>query len=327
MSSKKLIEAFKALVNSPFTIKYPFVPSPPPQTFRGKPEYDEERCVGCGICAERCPSKAIEIEDSGVERKLMIHYDFCIYCSFCNYTCIPVEGVKPTQKYSLVFTDRTQAFYFIKKPTVVARVNEDSCISCARCEYTCKFKAAKVVKKANKWVSIIDPIKCKGCGMCASVCPAIAIDVPLSPKDNIVKEATFEALNNYKPNILIFHCNWAKIVFNELKEVVKTANLKFINITCSGRLHPVFVLEAFKNGYDAVMIFTCPREECHFEAGPKYAQPLVERLKFILKEAGLESERLEIVLGSNLKPDKYYKALIEMIEKLKEINYLKKLSM
>jgi formate hydrogenlyase subunit 6/NADH:ubiquinone oxidoreductase subunit I/coenzyme F420-reducing hydrogenase delta subunit len=325
ISSKKLIEAFKAVANPPFTVKYPFVPSPPPPTFRGKPEYDEEKCVGCGICVERCPSKAIEIEDLGAERKLTIHYDFCIHCAFCNYKCMPVEGIKPTQKYSLILTDRSQAIYSIKKPTVVVSVNEDLCIGCARCEYTCKFKAAKVTKKTDKWISTIDSVKCKGCGMCNSVCPAIAIDVPLSPNENVIEEIgkLSEVSRDYKPNILILHCNWARFAPKELAEAVDNANLKFINITCSGRLHATFILEAFKNGYDGVMVFTCPKEECHFEGGPKHAKPLIDMLKLLLEESGLEPERLEIVLGSNIEPDKYYKALTEMVKKLNEIGYSK----
>lgn len=322
---RKLVEAFKAASESPFTIQYPYTPSPPPLTFRGRPEYDEERCVGCGVCVDRCPSNAIGIEDLGLERKLTIQYDFCVHCAFCNYKCIPIEGIRPTQKFSLVVTDRGQALYSIKKPTVVVRVNEDLCIGCARCEFACKFEAIKVLKKNDRWVSEVDSVKCKGCGVCVSTCPAIALDAPLSLKDRVIDEIGKTAFDSsdYKPNILVFHCNWARVDLKELMEAVDDANLKFVNITCSGRLHIIFILEAFKNGYDGVMVFSCPMEECHFANGPKRAERLINALKLRMGEVGLEPERLEMVSGSNIDPDKYYKSLTMMVENLRESGRLK----
>ncbi len=320
-NSKKVVEALKASVNPPFTVNYPFVPSPPPETFRGKPEFDDEQCVGCGICVERCPSEAIEVEDLGKERKLTVHYDVCIYCANCNYMCMPLEGIKPTHTSGVVFKDKSHAVFSITKPTVVVSVDEDLCIGCARCEYLCKFDAAKVTKKEDKWISTIDPIKCTGCGICSSNCPAIVIDVPLSPKNdilNVIREKRdFSHSVEKIPDILILHCNWANMDPEDLIQRVDSVNLKFVNITCSGRLHPLFILEAFKNGYDGVMFFGCPEEECHFEGGgPQYAIELSKYLKFILKEVGLDPERFELIFGSNVEPQRYHDGLVTLKEKL-----------
>jgi len=318
LGAGKVSEALKAIISPPFTVKYPFVPSPPPISYRGAPEFDEDKCVGCGMCVEHCPSKALEIKSLGEERELIIHYYECLQCSHCNYQCKPIYGIKPTTRYSLIFTDKGEAKLSIVKPSVVVKVKEEACIGCARCEYTCQFKAVKLVKKEGKWVSTIDQEKCKGCGACSAACPAIVIDVPLSPNENVLKEIRdgVSSLSSDKPNILVLHCNWARMVPEELAKEVQGANLKFVNITCSGRLSPIFVLEGFSRGYDAVMILCCPEEECHFEGGVKKAKPLVNVLKAILAEVGITPDRLELVTASNVDPDKYRKALLNMVNKL-----------
>ncbi len=58
----------------------------------------------------------------------------------------------------------------------------DLCQGCVArpCENTCKFGAIKVVNGK----SVIDPEKCKNCGMCAQVCPYQAIQKIIVPCEN-----------------------------------------------------------------------------------------------------------------------------------------------
>ena len=58
----------------------------------------------------------------------------------------------------------------------------DLCQGCVArpCENTCKFGAIKVVNGK----SVIDPAKCKNCGMCAQVCPYQAIQKIIVPCEN-----------------------------------------------------------------------------------------------------------------------------------------------
>jgi len=101
---RELKEAVTSLFSSPYTTKFPKVPSPAAPSYRGKAEFDEKECVVCGACAEVCPPGAIEkIEEPGPDgkRRLILNYGRCIFCGQCEANCLTEKGIKLTTKYDL----------------------------------------------------------------------------------------------------------------------------------------------------------------------------------------------------------------------------------
>ncbi|UCD55773.1 MAG: 4Fe-4S dicluster domain-containing protein [Candidatus Omnitrophota bacterium] len=109
---RELIEAITALIKGPYTSKFPTVAHEPHPNFRGKPKFDDKKCVGCLACEEVCPPGAIAHEDitDGGEwpKRKMIHYsDTCIFCGQCQAACIAEhEGIKQSNEWELSFFDR-----------------------------------------------------------------------------------------------------------------------------------------------------------------------------------------------------------------------------
>jgi len=115
----ELSEALRSAFSKPFTVKYPYAPSPAPEGFRGKPEFDEEKCMGCGACSEVCPGEAISIMDEGDTRKIELFYGMCTFCGLCE-ECCPIEekGIRLTTEFKMVFSDKDEARTSIEKPLV-----------------------------------------------------------------------------------------------------------------------------------------------------------------------------------------------------------------
>ncbi|MFO7958113.1 MAG: 4Fe-4S binding protein [Candidatus Brocadiia bacterium] len=114
---RELKEAVRALVVGPYTANFPAEPTPVPESFRGRPRFDEDECVGCGGCANVCPPGALEKEDdleAGV-RRLTVHLDRCIFCGQCHAYCLTEKGIEQTNEYDLSTTDRSTLLEEVEK--------------------------------------------------------------------------------------------------------------------------------------------------------------------------------------------------------------------
>jgi L-aspartate semialdehyde sulfurtransferase ferredoxin len=55
---------------------------------------DEEACVGCGLCADECPTEVLAFDDAEKVAKVVKLGD-CIQCLSCYYVC-PATAVEYT---------------------------------------------------------------------------------------------------------------------------------------------------------------------------------------------------------------------------------------
>lgn len=105
---RELKEAIKALIKGPYTSRFPRQPHKPFERFRGKTEYHEDDCIGCGACFQVCPAKAIDMKDEGGRRTFTVRWDLCIFCGNCQANCITGKGIMLSNEFDLATTGKRE---------------------------------------------------------------------------------------------------------------------------------------------------------------------------------------------------------------------------
>ena len=105
----------------------------------------------------------------------------------------------------------------------------------------------------------------------------------------------------FEPVIVGFLCNWCSYRAADLAGTARikySPNMRSIRVMCSGRVDPQFVLDALLHGADGVLIAGCHPGECHYESGNIKALRRFTLLKKVLKQWGIEEERVQLVWAS-----------------------------
>jgi len=129
-------------------------------------------------------------------------------------------------------------------------------------------------------------------------------------------------MTEFEPSIVGFLCNWCSYAGADLAGTSRTkypANLKSIRVMCSGRVDPIFVLEALKRGADGVLIAGCHPGDCHYQSGNYKTSRRVELLKHLLKELGIAPERVRFEFISASEGQKFAKTVTSFVEELKQL--------
>ena len=135
---------------------------------------------------------------------------------------------------------------------------------------------------------------------------------------------------NFEPKIIGFLCNWCAYAGADLAGVSRIQyppNIRIIRVMCSGRIDPAFILEAFKDGADGVLVAGCHLpSDCHYISGNFKALRRITLLRRVLQQVGIEPERLRLEWVSASEGDKFATIVREMVEQIKKLgpNPLKK---
>lgn len=129
----------------------------------------------------------------------------------------------------------------------------------------------------------------------------------------------------WEPRIVGFFCNWCTYTAADLAGVSRmkyAANVRIIRLMCSGRVDPQFVLDAFAQGADGVLVGGCHPGDCHYVEGNYKMLRRYELLRRMLTDMGIEPERLRLEWISAAEGEKVKSVINDMVEKVKALGPL-----
>jgi F420-non-reducing hydrogenase iron-sulfur subunit len=129
----------------------------------------------------------------------------------------------------------------------------------------------------------------------------------------------------WSPRIVAFFCNWCTYTAADLAGVSRlkyASNMRVIRVMCSGRMDPQFVLEALAKGADGVLIGGCHPNDCHYAEGNYKCLRRFHLLKRMLKDMGVEDDRVRLEWISAAEGEKVKFVMNDMVEKVKALGPL-----
>lgn len=186
----------------------------------------------------------------------------------------------------------------VSVPAGRVRVDRRRCTICLTCVRVCPQQAMGRVERRP----VANPLACTACGTCASECPMEAIQI-LGQDDQryrreiqaAVTKSPSGIMPDQEQELLVFACaNSAgrALAAARLRGHTWPEGVRLVQVPCAGKVDPAYVLQAFQEGLDGVLILGCFQDACYSLTGSTWAGYRSEHLARLLKEAGCDPRRL-----------------------------------
>jgi F420-non-reducing hydrogenase iron-sulfur subunit len=127
-------------------------------------------------------------------------------------------------------------------------------------------------------------------------------------------------MGDFEPKIVAFLCNWCAYAGADLAGVSRLQyppSIRTIRVMCSGRVDPLFVLEAFKDGCDGVLVSGWHFGDCHYLEGNVQAEKKIRLTQKLFDIAGIGKDRLHLAWVSSAEAQRFVEVVTNVTESIK----------
>ena len=127
---------------------------------------------------------------------------------------------------------------------------------------------------------------------------------------------------NWNPKIIAIICNWCSYAGADLAggaRIQYPPDIRAIRVMCTGRIDPLFILKAFQDGADGVLVSGCHFGDCHYLEGNYKAAKRMFLLKSVLKNIGLDDKRLRMTFVSASEGAKWGMVMEDVVKTINEL--------
>ena len=126
----------------------------------------------------------------------------------------------------------------------------------------------------------------------------------------------------WKPKIIGILCNWCSYAGADLAgggRIQYPPDVRIVRVMCTGRVDPLFIMKAFTDGADGVLISGCHFGDCHYLEGNYKAAKRMFLVKSLLKNIGLEDKRLRMTFVSASEGAKWATVIGDVVKTVREL--------
>jgi coenzyme F420-reducing hydrogenase delta subunit len=130
------------------------------------------------------------------------------------------------------------------------------------------------------------------------------------------------APDGWKPKILGIVCNWCSYAGADLAGSARAQyppDIRIVRMMCTGRLDPLFIMKAFVDGADGVLVSGCHFGDCHYLEGNYKSAKRMFLLKSVLKDLGVEDKRLRMTFVSASEGAKWAKVVEDVVKTINDL--------
>jgi len=129
----------------------------------------------------------------------------------------------------------------------------------------------------------------------------------------------------FEPRIVCFFCRWCTYAGADLAGTSRKQyppNGVVVRVNCSGRVDPQHILWAFHEGADGVLVGGCHPNDCHYQDGNYKTMRRVALLKPLLKQMGIEPDRLRLEWISAAEGEKLVHVMSDFVDTVRSLGPL-----
>lgn len=126
----------------------------------------------------------------------------------------------------------------------------------------------------------------------------------------------------FEPRLVAFLCNWCSHAAADkagASQLAQPSGLRTVRLMCTGRMDPQFVVKAFDEGADGVLVLGCHPGDCHYKEQNLRAIQRHRLLVRLLESTGIAAERCQLEFVSAAEGEKYARTVNEMVEAIRRL--------
>lgn len=133
-------------------------------------------------------------------------------------------------------------------------------------------------------------------------------------------------MSDWQPKITAFLCNWCSYAGADLAGTSRyeyPSNIRIIRLPCSGKVDPLFIVKAFENGADGVLVSGCHPGDCHYTSGNYHARRKFTMFRKLLEFYGIDINRVQFSWVSAAEGHKWAEVATSVTDEIRKLGPFK----